>query len=181
MKKYSTSSAVVFIFIFAIIITSCKKEETDAEPEPVGYYIKFKVDGIQKQFTYTEGVKFRSNFGSNLMYMEVRKDIDPYPLIQFQFSNTKMIFNKNLVITNKINSDTLGYMLYNEGSNYLDEYRTLDPKASKFGNTDFIFTLTDRTDSYVSGTFSGTGYNFKGGVQTQKIITEGKFYLKIGL
>lgn len=180
MTKYSTFNVVIFTFIFAML-TACKKEKADKEPDPVGYYIKFKVDGVQKQFTYSEGVKFRSNYASNLMYIEVREDIDLYPHIQFQFSNTKMIFNKNLIITNKISSDTLGYMLYNEGNNYLNEYRTLDPKAAKFGNTDFVFSLTDRTDSHVSGTFSGTGYNFKDGVQTKKIITEGKFYLNKGL
>ncbi|MDP3469749.1 MAG: hypothetical protein Q8S11_15515 [Daejeonella sp.] len=180
MKKYSTFYALVFIFIFAII-TSCEKDQTgkEAEPEPLAYYVKFKVDGVEKLLTYTEGVKFISKPLTNLMVVQVRKDRNPYPLIEFTFSNGKMIFNKNLIITNKNQSDTLGYFLYNEGNNYLDEYRTLDAKAAKFGNTDLIFKLTDRTDSYVSGTFSGTAYNFKNDVKTHKIISEGKFHLKI--
>lgn len=182
MKKYSTFYAVVFIFICAII-TSCEKDQSgkEAEPEQLGDYVKFKVDGVEKLLTYTDGVKFIKNYAGHLMSAYVSKDRNPYPVIQLYFSNTKMIFNKNLVITNKTPSDTLGYMLYNEGENYLNEYRSLDAKASKLGNTDFVFTLTDRTDSHVSGTFSGSFYNFKDGIQTKKIITEGKFHLKIVL
>ena len=179
MKKYSTLSAVLFIFIFTISI-SCKKEKTDEEPDPVGYYMKFKVDGVQKQFTYTDGMKFRSNYSGNMMYVEAREDIDIYPQIQFDFSNTKKIFNKDFVFTNRVSSDTLGYMIYNEGNAYIHNFRTLDATGSKLGNTDFVFSLTDRTETHVRGTFSGTVYNFIGSVQSMKKITEGKFYLIIG-
>lgn len=179
MKQFSALYAVVLITIFSLS-TSCDKEKTTKEPETIGYYIKFKVDGVQKQLTYTEGMRFITRFGTNSMNVEARADINPYPIFKFEFSNSKPIFNKNFTFTNKVSSDTLGFMKYNEGTSYNFEFTTVPAYDPRNINKDFVFTLTERTETLVRGTFSGTIYNEVAWPTVQsKKITEGSFNLNI--
>ena len=168
--------AVVLIVVSTLSI-SCEKEKAVEIEVPEVYNIKFKVDGVQNYYTYTEGMKFLSNQYGEKMYGDVRVNINPYPFIRFEFSNAN-----NFTFKNKAASDTLGFMTYNEGPSDNKAFLTPANYDLTIQNKDFVFTLTERAATHVRGTFSGTVFNYSDSQRPpiSKKITEGTFYLNIG-
>ncbi len=175
------------LFFYAIAFLSlitfsfgCKKKDSPGTDSGT-YFIKFKVNGAQKEFGYTSGVFTQINLGGG------------YPTIytaSFQgisSSSTPTVYNMSLNINdlvaiaiNKnyksviIGSTVAGSLVYMDavglvhGSDFVS--------TGSLGDDDAVIKLTEITTTSVSGTFTGKVASL--GAATALTITEGTFRIK---
>ena len=166
----------LLLFSATLFLLSCQKKESDTEAIvlPQDYYIKCKIDGIDKTFnvmakaTKLEKVDqvFLSIFG------KASSDVDNIERINMGISSTTPIRTGNYVE----NDPSLTYFIdaiYNP-DNSLETWimGSLSENSAPF--TIFITGIDDKS---VSGTFKGAVFNkYSRGIK-EKRITNGEFYV----
>lgn len=165
--KIQRAALILFAMILSLGI-SCKKPE-EAIENP--YYVRFKIDGVLKEYKANTIMKFGKNGTDNyFLAAKVQKNDNEFPLIRFDISGIKQPITTQLIYTNSGSLNAAVKMYY--GDNRVDEF------ATNSGIGDFKFEVTEKTDSYVKGTFSGTIIETYVYVPLEKKLTEGTFFLE---
>ena len=162
---------IVFMAILTCTCFSCKKNsEVNTTPDTY-YYVRFKVDGVIKEYKTNAVMNFGKNSttGTYFLSAKVRQSQLEFPSIRFDISGFKEPFTIQTPYDDSA-KDITAKMYY--GENRVDEFVSLP----SFG--DFKIQFTERTSGYVKGTFSGTVSETYVYVPLEKKITEGRFYLQ---
>lgn len=171
--KYQWS---ILILIVMLVSSGCKKESIETD-----YYIRFKVDGILKEYKYT----YISNFATNQ-------------------NGELMSFIGIAGLTEDVHSEFMEIRVSSPRSKGIDTYTNIGPVGIKpFANLDWqgppntnsyftplstkgeqvvTISFTQVTSEYIKGTFQGTLVNSNIKSMTgppTKSISEGKFFLKL--
>ncbi len=176
---------LIYLILSSIIIStplSCSKKSTSSDPVVTSeYFIRFKIDGIQKEFkanirasisdistvsttiflgAFSGLLVNTTNTNSNLMSVGVR---DPF-----------------MITTNKVYNSTYPPSLYQVSLLYWDENgnQYSSQFLSSLSNTDAVVTFSEVTDKIVSGNFSGK-IALSGNPSNTHLVTEGVFKMKL--
>lgn len=172
MKKAFLSKilfSVILLGLFAV--SSCKKSHNSS---PSGYYLKFKLDGTDKQYSLTTAF-FTTQGPFYNCSMTGENDISGTAegMSIFLYSDAAITANTTYTdaeVTVDGQSTTQATLLYADGN------------GKQEGST-FLFspnvkvTITGIDASSVTGTFSGTIANTTDNSETQ-VVTEGQFRLQ---
>ena len=167
----------VFLLLFlGLFLASCQKKgsDIDAIVLPEGYYIKCKIDGIDKTFNImakaTKLVKTNQVFIS--IFGKASEDAANIERINMGISSMTPIKTGNYVE----NDPSLTYFIdaiYNPDNSFETWIMGSDPESS----APFTIFITGIDNKSVSGTFKGLVYNkYSRGIQV-KNITNGEFYV----
>jgi len=167
----------VFLLLFlGLFLASCQKKgsDFDAIVLPEGYYIKCKIDGIDKTFNImakaTKLVKTNQVFIS--IFGKASEDAANIERINMGISSMTPIKTGNYVE----NDPSLTYFIdaiYNPDNSFETWIMGSDPESS----APFTIFITGIDNKSVSGTFMGLVYNkYSRGIQV-KNITNGEFYV----
>ncbi len=181
------------IFVCIVFFASCKKDAI-APPAPPDYFISFKADGVQKEFKRepvafttlpdTSGIytslfaAYESTVGTGNVHISLlllSRNAPTIPAIyQDPLKATTTGGNKlpQILITYLDSLGSSGYQTLGTISDVIGTPTSLFPNLY----ADAKVTITEATNIYFKGTFSGTPFkpDLTG---RKKIITEGKFYL----
>ena len=163
------------VFLLGFFLLSCQKKGSDIEAIdlPQNYYIKCKIDGIDKSFNVmakaSKVVKTDQVFLS--IFGKASSDVDNVERINMGISSMMPIRTGNYVD----NDPSLTYFIdaiYNP-NNPLESWIM----GTSENATSFTIFITGIDQKSVSGTFKGTVYNkFSRGIKI-KTITNGEFYV----
>lgn len=180
------------ILLLIVLVGSCKKNASEIalknkEQELPIYFLKFKVDGIQKNYTqelivqpfnYKEPSNGKYYTGVNGMVnrVDVKKNTILVALITDLpnvLGATYVNFSPSPLGTERASSLTISY--FDENGDF---YVSFGDEISKlYGITsDGQTKLSEISSTYVKGVFNGTVYNSNH--TKSKKITEGEFYMK---
>lgn len=183
----------ILLICMVLMASSCKKEEITLLQRDA-YYISFKADGIQKEFksepaavtpqSDTSGIytsilgAYQSSVSSSDIHLSLTLfSRNPHnspatfqdPLKAITVGGVKM---PQLLITYVETKGTLGYQTLGTITDIIGTPTSPYPNLYADGKV----TITEITNTYFIGTFSGTA--FKPDLSGDKrVITEGKFYL----
>ena len=176
---------LIAIAFFSICITSCNNEsdKDNITPEE-SYYVRFKLDGVQKEFNSLADVTL-NKITSEGLYHSAVVGLEDRQMGASKNNLTFFIFYPEPAVSNVIYTDHAS----DEGERahilnlvYLDEagvsYTSLGDEFSILGViSDTKITLTEITETSVKGTFSGTLYNIDR--TSTVVISEGEFWAQI--
>ena len=175
MKRILISSWPAILLLF--LIASCGKEKS-GEEDLGQYYLKCKIDGVDKTFNHSAAAVEQDLGGGTMSYSVFGKaDADPNNLQSLGLTiQLSVPFAKG---TYKETDATVDYFLagiYNPN--------TVDPNmiyASRYSETDPLqITYTDITSTTISGTFKGTLFINSTDPNTDSvIISNGQFKVKL--
>lgn len=175
MKRILPSSWPAILLLF--LIASCSKEKS-SEEDLGQYYLKCKIDGVDKKFNYSAAATQQDLGGGVMSYSVFGKAVsDPNNLESLGFTIQLSIpLAKG---TYKETDPTIDYFLagiYNPN--------TVDPNmiyASRYSETDPLqITFTEITTTTISGTFKGTLFiNTTDPNADSAIISNGSFKVKM--
>lgn len=168
--KQIAMSRTLYIHFLSILITlTCSCKKSDNAPEPAGYYLRFKLDGVVRDYKADRLMTFGKS-GTNTYFLtsNVRQGAGEFPVIRFDISSLKQPATAPQTFTATNNSARMYY-----GESRADEF------ASLSGSGDFKLELTEKTETSVKGTFSGTVIETYVYVPLEKKITEGTFFLQV--
>jgi len=167
---------IFLLFFLGLFLVSCQKKgsDIDAIPLPEGYFIKCKIDGVDKTFnimakaTKLERVDqvFLSIFG------KASGDINNIERINMGISSITQIKTGHYVE----NDPTLTYFIdaiYNPNNSF----ETWTMGSSSENPAPFTIFITGIDNKSVSGTFKGAIYNSDSRAIKTKTITNGEFYV----
>jgi hypothetical protein len=173
MKRILISSWPAILLLF--LIASCGKEKS-GEEDLGQYYLKCKIDGVDKTFNHSAAAVEQDLGGGTMSYSVFGKaDADPNNLKSLGLTiQLSVPFAKG---TYKETDATVDYFLagiYNPN--------TVDPNmiyASRYSETDPLqITYTDITSTTLSGTFKGTLF-INSTDADSVIISNGQFKVKL--
>jgi hypothetical protein len=166
-------SLILFIGLFLV---SCQKKgsDIDAIPLPEGYFIRCKIDGIDKSFNImakaTKLVKTDQVFLS--IFGKASTEMDNIERLNMGISSISQIKTGHYAE----NDPSLTYFIdaiYNP-DNSLETWTIGSPTENSIPFTIFITGIDNKS---VSGTFKGSVFNkYSRGINT-KTITNGEFYV----
>lgn len=187
MKKLSISRLVLCVLIsFSLLFTGACKKNDDKPGNGSGYYMKFKLNGTQVEYTGQvecnfnktsgathvasfAGLKVALNAGSNAMTLALgTADNNETNVTYTNYATTA-------AGTEKAKALTIGYM-DEAGAAYLswpDEFSAALPGGTK---TEARLKVTEATSAALKGTFSGVLYNTD--YSKELTVTDGEFYLR---
>jgi hypothetical protein len=149
---------------------SCKKSTNEPVTPDSYYYVRFKINGVIKEYKSNTVMNFGKNSaGFYFMSAKVQQSQTEFPLIRFDLSGIKEPLSTLFSYSNS-SKDVTAKIYY--GENRVDEFVSLP------GFGDLKLQITEKTETYVKGTFSGTISETYVYVPLEKKITEGKFYLQ---
>lgn len=160
MKKIITLSMLLLL-----LVVSCKKDTSTKTITPSGqYYLKFKLNGTQKQYTgLTTGLIGTPSSPDGC-------DIIGYTGGTQAVGVTIAVIDNAPITTNKTYTQAVGVFTY------VDEAGIAYSAGSIFASTSFNMTITEITTDHVKGTF--TAVLQKEGTPIQYAnATEGQFYV----
>ena len=182
MKK--TIHVILTTIIFSLLLTfqsGCKKKNDDSSNDSSNYFIKFKVNGVQKEFGNTSGIFTQINVGGG------NPTIYTGSFQGVASSSTPTVNNMGLsvndiaaiAVNKNYKSDIVGptiagSLVYMDAAGLVhgSDFVT----TGSLGADDAIIRLTEISSTSVSGTFSGKVA--AAGSSTTLTITEGSFRVK---
>ena len=181
MKKIQLVS--LFLLVIALGCSSCKKDSSSNKTTPdkdISYYVKLKLNGVQKQMTYHATTLFTtpaSVYTCELTAQFAGNKAAGTTVVLHDaaaFTTGKNYTEKLITINNATNI---------QGTiTFRDEDNTVYYATGTIANTSLTLQFTDLSANHVKGTFSGTF--IKVGSKdpvTYVTITEGEFYLSRSL
>jgi hypothetical protein len=166
---------ILFACLTSFTFTACKKSSSDSSGS---YYMKAKVDGSGKSFNKTVAA-IKSSLG-NGYYTLIITGLSSTDQMALMLWSDKDDFNAGKTFT----LEALGGTTYNELT-YAAPLGSSDPMSQWVSTYDygsvpesFQCTITEATDTYIKGTFSGVIYQNNSSDVVSKTITEGQFYSK---
>ena len=187
MKKTISTWMLTLVLVTGAFVSCSKNGDKPVDPNPGGggrnpppvstYYMKMKIDGVQKNFPIA-GAATSQEDGQFALVIGAAKDT-----ISDQAEALTFVIASNI---NAITADS-----YVEGTH--DNYSLLGFYAPQNATDEQIFdgsvkltptapvkvTITQLTDKIVKGTFSGIYYDQEGNGTNQKVITDGEFTAQI--
>lgn len=173
----------VILFLFMIVIPfpiACSKKSSDPTPPTSEFFIRFKVDGIQKEFKANTRATI-----SDVSTVNTPIILGAFSGLQTNATNTTAnlmsvsVRDPLTMAIKKVYSSTSPGAIYQVALLYWDENG--DPYSSEFLSTpsssDAMLTLSEITENYVSGSFNGK-VALSGASLNTHLITEGTFKLK---
>jgi hypothetical protein len=164
-------------------LSGCSKDDKPkVDPPDTYYYIRFKVDGVEIEHKNKTLCIFSKNYPKDSDFSGQASSGD------YTYSNAFVFYTDNhksgdpLIYTNNNTSDESPSVRFNLFPNKTLPYMYtssifLDLKYKR----DAKLTVTELTDDYVKGTFSGTVYSIDDYSDNpkwpSKFISEGRFYL----
>ncbi|MBS1744399.1 MAG: hypothetical protein JST81_15330 [Bacteroidetes bacterium] len=195
MKKISNNNSYSFIILaFILLLGSCSKEKAgNANPDD-HYYISFKANGVQKEYS-SNGVTFfgpqdTSGIYTGILgaYYDVVGSGEPQLSLILMSRNPctdpAVYQDPDKAVTNAGVREPQVVITYLEQGN-TDGYQSLGLFSDLTGQPGGYFehavadakaTITEVTSTYVKGNFSATTYKSTDVSQVVN-LTEGKFYL----
>lgn len=180
------------VLLFSFALAGCSKKNSDDEDDPgSSYYIRFKIDGAQKEYKSNTGFQVLPVSNKSL-YSAVMNGFQDDGALDKNLLNI-IIWSKDPIVakTYKNENDVANsdgdkvpeiLITYNDndkvGHLSLGKPFSTQPPFDRIVS-DAQVVITNLTGSNISGTFSGTLYKSTDGTYTQKlVVTEGKFNLK---
>jgi len=166
MRDKNLKNRLIFIIlaivIFTVVIVGCKKEEAGSN----GYWIKFKVDGSQVEFTLQSSL-VAAFAQAGTQYNAVISGSDSKSHVGLQvYDNKAIVANKYSGYT-ILNGAVVGVLMH-----YADASGVVYNQSVT--NSNLEITISELTATAVRGTFSGT---LKATGKTDIAITSGEFYV----
>lgn len=177
MKK--TKFSILFILAFTLFGSfSCKKKSDDSSADTsTDFFVRFKVNGVQKEFKGTTTALFQTIALSPTLYTA------SFQGIQNSTATSTNVLGLNVsdiaaIAVNKNYTSTI------VGSTIQASILYFDQAGAQYGSifvtsgssTDAVIRLTEITSTSVSGTFSGKVASSTG--SNNQTITEGSFRVK---
>ena len=173
MKK-TTFSKILFLgaVIFSVFaISSCKKKSDN--PSTSGYYVKFKLDGTDKQYTETTAAVFTTTLPLYSCAMIGEKLISGTVYEGMGIT----IFNDAAIAANVTYTDALVASIGAPQASLLYTDATGAQSSSAIASSPNVnVVITSMDDKTVTGTFSGNIVNTTD-FTTSHAVTEGQFHL----
>lgn len=164
MKK--TFFYFAIIFAFSLILMSCSSGGGRDDDNVQNYYIRFKINGVQKEFTITQ---------TDYKYHKNRKN---HFLLNIGAREMQSLYSESFTIDLYV-PDTSSYNLKegqyvtNSISNYYLDIKYFDGSVWHFERVGHFGVNVVQVDK---NTTKGT---FAGELETGNIITDGEFYTKV--
>ncbi|HET9055514.1 MAG TPA: hypothetical protein VFN30_01575 [Chitinophagaceae bacterium] len=171
-----------FLFVsFLFVLYSCKK--SDSGNSSGGYYIKCKIDGVDKAFNYNNMAKIMS-LTQGATNVSIIGSAAPAGSSLEGISLGVNFFNGQVLQTNTIYSEDYSGIDYLAAAAYTPNNATYVFASGIYTPTSLPFKLkvTNKTATEMSGTFEGAFYkNVPGGNTTSEhvTITLGEFNVPI--
>jgi hypothetical protein len=173
MKK-TTFSKILFlgVIIFGVFaLSSCKKNSDN--PSTSGYYVKFKLDGADKQYTETTAAVFTTMLPLYSCAMVGEQLISGTVYEGMGIT----IFNDAAIAANVTYTDALVASIGTPQASLLYTDATGAQSSSAFATSPNVsVVITSMDDKTVTGTFSGTIVSSTD-LTTSHTVTEGTFHL----
>ena len=180
-KPGSWFLTILFLFSAAMFLTQCKKGDNPSNAAQGKYYVRFKANGVQQEYRSDFRVSASASdvpahpFGNNIdtyaFAMDGYGDTTlAYPDIQFQIRAPKPLKIDSVYKTIPRSSSKDGevYLFYVEKVTTFEKYMS-------YGSSENVqIRFTERTGTYIKGTFSGTVYAATNATKME--ITQGEFY-----
>ncbi len=186
--------SLLWIMLSVLTLTACKKDDGDKEPDDDKYYIRFKANGVQKEYDgnivnnrfgfillseygfyngILSGVSSLSDGTKNLLYLSVRSNEEIKPNVEYNLQTAVTSTNGF-----KFPSAELIYTDENKVSHSAILLRENYPLIEIKDEAKVKFTSITATEC--KGTFNATAINSIN--KEEMLITDGEFYLlKAGL
>jgi len=181
------------VLLFSFALAGCSKNNGNEEDEDPGssYYIRFKIDGVQKEYksnlvsqilpisnkllysAVMSGFQDNAALDKNLLSMIIWSR---EPIAAKTYKNENDVANSDgdkvpEILVTYYDNDKVGYLSLGK------PFSTQPPFDKIVSDAEIV--ITNLTDAYISGRFSGTVYKSTDGTYTQKlVVTEGQFNLK---
>lgn len=174
MKTFKSFSISRFAIVVSClcVLSACKKENGASNNAPTtGYYMKFKANGTQVNFTTSSALILKDTSGYGFYEMGIAgvtsSASDQFGLALYSYSapSTGLSFTGGIIPTPNQPAAFLTYGIYSTQTTYTSLPST---------NNEVSVVFTEVTDNYIKGTFSGNLYS---DLTTLKYkITDGEFY-----
>jgi hypothetical protein len=163
----------IFLILCSPLLFSCKK---DSGSKNSGYYVKYKLDGV-----------LVTNTRANYSWIQPNNTISN--MVDFQmYSNTNdnnhglgiTVQRLGGVTTGTYDSESSAYIViadYFKNQGNTDERDFSIQSESGMPASSFTVTLTEITDSYIKGTFTGN-YLHDPGYNESVQLTDGEFFVR---
>lgn len=181
MTKYA------LLLLSIVLLAGCSKK-SDNPAEPGTYYVRFKADGVQKeyrnhtlaQFYYDpENLSYHCNMTSSLKMAELGKDALSLFLLSKTAYKTGERYHLRKEIempkTNAIMPQVMLVFFTESGKPYTAQF--LPVTGLQFDDAAEV-KFTEITDKYVKGTFSGLAFTSMP-ERAEVTVTDGEFYLAV--
>lgn len=181
MKKASFTKTIFGLLILSLFsVSSCKKNSDNPSSSSSNYYIKFKIDETEKNYSSASAAKFTTLFPTSPVYSVTMKSEYKNGTTFFEsmaisiFDNQSIAENvtytdKQIIIQGGTSQTSQANLAYNDGNG--------GQSGSGFTtNPNVKVIITKLDDKTVSGTFSGVVASTIDRTSTQT-VTEGQFYL----
>ncbi len=164
-------SRTLFVMVCMMSLAGCKKQ--NPEPPAGEYYMKFKLDGAQKDYRYTVvAYKHEQTIDNNTVYGLSIAGVTE------QGGTTSSLTISIATMNNAISKRT--YQGEEIGVIYVPSYSQVDISYGADGHHDnFSITIDEIDSQHVKGKFSGKISRSDGGAGPQPTITEGVFYAPV--
>lgn len=188
MKTILFRKSILHAVLFAALFMAgaCKKTNDDNPGNGSGYYMKFKLNGTQVEYTGQvecnfnktsgstqvasfAGLKVALNAGSNAMTLALGTADDNKTGVTYTNYAT------TATGTEKAKALTIGYMDA-AGVAYLSWPEEFSPSLPSGTKTEAQLKVIEATSAALKGTFSGILYNAD--YSKELTVTEGEFYLR---
>ncbi len=159
-------SVSVFLFVSALMLTSCSSDDSSGGGTPAGLHLKAKIDGQN----YSNSEHFDPMAIINSGILMIQSSDNSGNSIQIQVTNYNGEGTYNSGSNNLLN----GYINYMKAGATIGQYTTY---TSVRGTGQVIITKV--TDTEITGTFTATAKENVDGSTASVVITEGSFRAEI--
>lgn len=172
MKKTSITKAIFGLLILSLFsVSSCKKDNDN--PSSTGYYMKFKLDGQDKQYSAITAAIFTTVLPAYACAMvgEIQQNGTVYEGMGINIYNDEAIA-ANVTYTDAVVASIgapQAVLVYTDTNGAQSSSATAT-------NPNVKVVITQMDDKTVTGTFSGTIVSTTD-LTTSKVVTNGEFHL----
>ncbi|GEP98178.1 hypothetical protein CCY01nite_44380 [Chitinophaga cymbidii] len=171
-----------------LLVAGCSKKKGDDPASADGYYLRFKADGVQREYKQTttahiyydaDNLTYHCNLAATLTFAGTTKDL----MTLFLVNKTAFTTGVTYRLSNGIDMEETGAvmpqvmisLLDPQGKPYTAQF--LPVTGLQFDDKAEV-RFSEITDKYVKGTFSGLAFGVLPERKEMK-IEEGSFYLSI--
>lgn len=183
MKKAYLPGIIPLILAIVLVMASCKKNiapGTGDTNDNNQYYISFKINNVQKKYTYTvanlnagDGPPntYTGYFGGGIKGDTLKNNFG-FRIFDFNSISTDKTYNEGIFPPTSVPAAYCEY-IDESGVIYVSFLSTYFPSLP------FSVKITEITSSYVKGNFSGKVNAVNDfGTANSLVVSDGKFYLK---
>ena len=166
MKVKNLFSSVFALVVAMFLLTACSRDEDSVKENSVDYYMRFKVDGVQKEYknALLATYQYHKNRGNHFS-LNIGGKKEP------SIDSESMTLDLYVPETSKFNL-SVGRYIPTHNQYYLDIIYFFN-NLNHFDDADnFVVNISQVDKNTVKGTFSGR-------LESGLTITDGEFYTKV--